>query len=74
MRATASGGAGSVSSPYATASYAYAGTASTVSTVATAVSASAVTTYSVYYGASISSQVEPGSYTATLTYTISANY
>jgi hypothetical protein len=28
----------------------------------------------VYYGASISSEVEPGSYTATLTYTISANY
>lgn len=74
MRATAAGGAGSVSSPYASSDYAYGATASTVSTVATSVSASAVTTYSVYYGASISSQVEPGSYTATLTYTISANY
>lgn len=74
MRVSASGGAGAAMSPYNSANYAYAANASDTSSVAGSISASAATTYSVYYGASISSQTEPGSYSATLTYTISANY
>jgi len=74
LRATAAGGSGAVSSPYASADYAYAAIASATDEVAASVSASAATTYTVYYGASISSQTEPGSYSTTLTYTIAANY
>lgn len=74
IRVSASGGSGSVTSPYGTSNYAYAADAVTTDEVAASTAPSAATTYSVYYGANISSATVPGAYSTTLTYTISANY
>lgn len=74
LRMTATGGVGTVTSPYAAAGFAYAGTASTASQVASATGASANTTYSVRYIANIASNTEAGAYTATLTYVTTANF
>jgi hypothetical protein len=73
IRITASGGSGSVSSPYNTSNYAL-DTAAFPDEVASASGASSNTTYNVYYLANISAQTEAGSYTATLTYTATATF
>ena len=74
LRMTATGGDGSVSSPYAASGFAYTGTASTPATVATSILPSATTTYSVRYIANISPTTEAGSYTANHTYIATGNF
>ena len=74
LRATATGGSGTVTSPYAAAGFAYAGTASVASQIASAAGASAATTYSIRYLANIAAATESGSYTATLTYVATGNF
>ena len=73
LRATATGGIGAVSAPYATAGFAYA-TSSFPSAVATASGASANTTYSLRYLANITSNTEAGIYTANVSYIATANF
>ncbi len=73
LRMTASGGAGSVSAPYAASGFAL-DTAAFPDTVASASTASSNTTYSVRYLANITSSTEAGPYTATLTYVATANF
>lgn len=74
LRLTASGGAGTVTAPYAASGFAYAADANTASQVAAATTASATTTYSVRYLANISTGTEAGAYAATLTYVTTANF
>lgn len=74
IRATASGGSGAVSAPYAASGFAYDATSSTTDEVAAATTASTTTTYSVRYLANISSATEAGLYTTTLTYVTTANF
>lgn len=74
LRATASGGAGSVTAPYAASGFAYTGTASTAAEVAASGNSSQTTTYSLRYLANIASDTEAGSYTTTLTYTTTATF
>lgn len=75
MRLTASGGSGSVSSPYAASGFAYAGTATTTSIVASSiVGDNATTTYSVRMITNISSVTGPGNYTTSLTYVATASF
>lgn len=74
LRMTATGGVGAVTSPYAAAGFAYAGTASTASEVNASTAASANTTYSVRYIANIASDTEAGAYTSALTYVTVANF
>lgn len=69
IKLTASGGTGTVLSPYNTANYAYAATSSVQDDLASSSGPSATTTYSMLYLANISSITEPGSYSTTLTYT-----
>lgn len=71
LRATASGGSGTVSSPYAASGFAF--TAGTT-TLATASGASANTTYSVRYLANIASNTEAGSYSTSLAYVATGNF
>ncbi len=73
LRIDESGGSGVVSVPYAAAGYAF-DTASFPDTVASASGASANTTYSVRYIGNITANTEAGAYTATLTYTATANF
>jgi hypothetical protein len=73
LRATAAGGIGAVSAPYAAAGFAYA-TSSFPSAIATASGASANTTYSLRYLANITSNTEAGIYTATVQYVATANF
>ncbi len=73
LRLTASGGNGAVNAPYSAAGFAF-DTASFPDPVATSTSATANTTYSARYIANIGANTEAGSYTATLTYTATANY
>lgn len=73
LRATASGGSGTVSAPYAAAGFAF-DTAAFPDEIAAATGASANTTYSLRYLGNISSNTEAGSYSATLTYVASANF
>ncbi|MEK7557521.1 MAG: hypothetical protein AAB538_06070, partial [Patescibacteria group bacterium] len=73
IRATASGGSGAVSAPYAASGFAF-DTAAFPDEVAAATSASANTTYSMRYLANITAQTEAGAYTATLTYVATANF
>lgn len=71
----ASGGTGTVSSPYNSSTlFAYAATATTTSQVASATTASANTTYSAQYLANISSLTPAGSYSTALTYVATANF
>lgn len=77
VRATASGGTGTVSSPYngSAGNYGF-GTTPPLSNVAfaTATGATAATTYSNFYAANISPTTPAGSYTTTLTYVATANF
>jgi hypothetical protein len=76
LRITASGGNGSVTSPYNHASnYAYAADASTADEIASDADGDDVTTtYSIRYLGNVSAATEAGSYTATMTYVITANF
>lgn len=74
IRLSPSGGAGTVTAPYAASGFAYAADASTASQVASSSTASATTTYSVRYLANISTSTEAGSYSTTLTYVTTANF
>ena len=73
LRATATGGSGTVSAPYAAAGFAFA-TAAFPSAIATAAGASANTTYSMRYIANITSNTEAGVYTAAVQYVATANF
>jgi hypothetical protein len=73
LRMTASGGTGTVSAPYNGSGFAL-DTAAFPDEVASATGASANTTYSVRYLANIAADTEAGSYSATLTYTATANF
>lgn len=74
IRITASGGSGSVSSPYASSTgYAF-DTAAFPDQVASASAPSSNTTYSVYYLANIAALTPAGSYTTALTYTATGNF
>jgi hypothetical protein len=73
IRATASGGIGTVSAPYASTGFAF-DSAAFPDEVATATGATADTTYSMRYIANISANTEAGSYSSTLTYLASANF
>jgi hypothetical protein len=74
MRATASGGSGTVTAPYAASGFAYTGTASTPAQVASATAASATTTYSIRYVSDISATTKAGSYTTNHTYVATGNF
>ncbi len=73
IRATASGGIGTVSAPYNTTDYAL-DTAAFPDQLASASGPSANTTYSLYYLANIAATTEAGSYTSTLTYTATGTF
>ena len=73
MRATATGGSGTVSSPYAASGFAYTGTSSPA-TVATVGGPSLTTTYSVRYLANIAALTKAGSYSTNHTYVATGNY
>lgn len=72
-RFTASGGAGTVSVPYAASGFAF-DTASFPDQVASSSGPSATTTYSARYLANIAAITQAGSYSTTLTYTAVANF
>ncbi len=75
LRMTASGGVGTVSSPYSAVGFAYNATASSSSQVASASSGdNATTTYSVRYVANVLGITTTGSYTANLVYVATANF
>lgn len=69
LRVTASGGSGTVSSPYAASGFAFGSTQ-----VAAATGASANTTYSARYLANINANTEAGAYAGTINYTATANF
>jgi hypothetical protein len=73
IRATASGGSGAVSSPYAASGFAF-DSAAFPDEIAAATGATSNTTYSMRYLANIGSSTEAGNYSATLTYLASANF
>jgi len=73
LRMTATGGSGSVSSPYAAAGFAL-DTVNFPDEVASAAGASADTTYSVRYVANIAANTEAGSYSTDLTYIATATF
>ena len=73
LRATATGGSGAVSAPYAAAGFAFA-TTSFPSALATASAASANTTYSLRYIANITANTEAGIYAGAVTYIATANF
>jgi hypothetical protein len=75
LRSTASGGNGSVSSPYAASGFAYAATASTPSVIGSSSSGDGVTTtYSLRCLANMSPVTAAGSYSTNLTYVVTANF
>lgn len=75
LRIVASGGTGSVVSPYASSGFAFAATATTTSLVANnSVGDNATTTYSVRYIANVAPSTDPASYTANLVYIATANF
>lgn len=76
IRTTASGGSGTVTSPFnGTASnYGFGTSPLAAVSFASATAATANTTYSVNYAANISALTESGSYTTALTYVVSANF
>jgi hypothetical protein len=73
LRATAAGGTGTVSAPYAAAGFAFA-TTSFPSALATAAGATANTTYSLRYIANIAANTEAGVYTANVNYIATSNF
>ena len=72
FRATATGGSGSVTAPYAASGFAF--STSSPSQVASATGASNSTTYSMRYIANITANTEAGIYASTLTYTATPNF
>lgn len=75
LRLTASGGIGSVTSPYEASGFAYNATATTSAQVASASSGdNATTTYSVRYVANIAATTKAGAYVANLVYVATANF
>ena len=73
IKATAAGGTGTVTAPYATANYAL-DTAAFPDQLASAAGTTADTTYTLTYVANIAAMTEAGSYTSTLTYTATATF
>ncbi|MBP9760910.1 MAG: hypothetical protein KBD15_01555 [Candidatus Magasanikbacteria bacterium] len=73
LRIDEAGGSGAVTAPYADAGYAF-DSAAFPDQVASSGTASANTTYSVIYLANITANTEAGAYTATMTYTATANF
>lgn len=73
LRASATGGSGTVSAPYAATGFAF-DTAAFPDAFATASGASANTTYSLRYLANITASTEAGAYTATVNYVATANF
>ena len=75
LRMTATGGTGSVTSPYAASGFAYAANGSTTSQVCSAsVGDNTTTTYSTRYVANIAPSTNAGTYHATLTYIVTGNF
>ena len=75
LRMTATGGSGTVLSPYAASGYAYDATISNQSAVASSPNGDNVATaFSVRYIGNISDTTPAGEYTTQLTYTITATY
>jgi hypothetical protein len=75
IRATASGGTGTVTSPYAASGFAYSSTATTSSQLGSeSVGDSATTTYSIRYIANIANSTDAGSYSANVQYIVTANF
>ena len=75
IRAIATGGIGSVASPYNATGFAYDATGTTFTTLATASTGDGNNTnYSVRSVATIDSLLDPGSYTTNLTYIVTANF
>jgi len=75
MRAVATGGSGSVVTPYNGTGFAYNATSSTPTTVASSSSGDGVTTtYSIRTVATIDSLLNPGNYSTNLTYFVTANF
>jgi hypothetical protein len=75
LRLVASGGSGTVSSPYAASGFAYGANATTTSQVASASSGDGVdTTYSARYMCNISPTTPAGSYATDLTYVVTGNF
>ncbi len=73
LRIDEAGGSGAVTAPYADAGYAF-DSAAFPDQVASSGTASANTVYSVTYIANITSNTEAGAYSATMTYTATANF
>ena len=73
IRATATGGTGTVVAPYAAAGFAF-DSAAFPDQIATATGASANTTYSLRYLANISANTDAGTYTSAITYVATANF
>lgn len=75
LRMVASGGVGSVTSPYEALGFAYAGSASSTSQVASASTGdNATTTYSVRYVANVTGSTTVGEYVTNLVYVATANF
>jgi hypothetical protein len=76
IRTTASGGSGSVSSPYngSAGNYGYSATPTTPTNFATASGLTTATTYNVNYAANISSLTESGNYSTSLTYIMTSTF
>lgn len=75
LRLSASGGSGSVSSPYAAAGFAYAATASTTSEIASETTGDNVTTtYSARYIANKTATTEAGTYSTALYYVVTGRF
>ncbi len=75
MRLQASGGIGSVTTPYAASGFAFLSTATTSSQIASAVTGdNATTTYSVRYMSNITATSKAGSYSANLVFVATPNF
>jgi hypothetical protein len=74
LRMDATGGAGTVTAPYAASGYAYTGTPTTPAQVASSGTVSATTTYSVHYLANIATLTQAGNYSTAHTYVATGNF
>jgi hypothetical protein len=74
LRMDATGGAGTVTAPYAATGFAYTGTPTVPAQVASAGTVSATTTYSVHYLANIAALTQAGSYSTAHTYVATGNF
>ncbi len=73
-RLTASGGSGTIASPYNTANYAYTADATTAVTISSSTGPSTLRTHSMYFLANVSYLTPPLPYTATLTLVTTASF